>query len=482
MKQSNIKKNFAYNILYQILIIILPLITSPYLTRVIGADGLGIYTFTQSYAHYFALFILLGVSNYGNREIAKARDVKEDASRVFWEIYSFQGGLLVLISAIYSISIFLFVKDNTDIYWLQLLYVLSAGFDINWCCFGLEKFKLTVIRNSIIKISTAVLIFLLIHTPADLWIYTALSAGAMLLSQLVVWPFIIKELGFCKVSWKGIISHIIPNLTLFLPVVAISLYTIMDKLMLGVLDVKTEVAFYTYAGRLIEVPEAVVIALTTVLLPRASNMIHKGKEKENLLLMTKSMQFTMLFCMGAAFGLAAVANLFIPWYYGLGFSRCTVFTIWLSPVIVLTSWNGIIRNQFVIPKGYDKVYLITVTAGAIVNLLLNYLLIPPLHGLGAVIGTDVAQITVCIVQYYLIRKEIDYSAFVKDTVAFFICGLLMAIAIVIFPTIGSNALANILLEIIIGIVIYALLTYIYLVKIQKDRVLFDSVIGMFKKR
>ncbi len=476
MPQNSIKKNFIYNVLYQALVIFIPLITSPYLTRVIGAEGLGIYTFTQSYAHYFILFIMLGVSNYGNREIAKARDNKEDASRTFWEIYSFQGLLLVFVSTIYAISVLIFIKNNQLIYWLQLIYVVSAGFDINWCCFGLEKFKLTVIRNSIIKICTAVLVFVLIKSPNDVWIYTLLLSGALLLSQIVVWPFVLRDLGFSKPSKKGVISHIKPNLLLFMPVIAISLYTIMDKLMLGVMNEKAEVAYYTYAGRLVEVPETVVTALTTVMLPRTANMLYTGKTKESATLLNKSMQFAMMFSIGSAFGLASIAYDFIPWYYGSSFSRCALIAIWLSPVIILTSWNGIIRNQFVIPKGYDKVYLITVSAGAVMNLIMNLILIPIFNGVGAAIGTVIAQATVCIMQYFLTRKEIDFKTFLPDMLVFILIGLLMSGVLAMISNIKISAISSILLKTLIGVVLYGSFVFIYLVKYKKDRIIFDSVV------
>ena len=475
MKQTSIKKNFVYNVLYQILTIIIPLITSPYLTRVIGAGGLGEYTFTQSYAHYFVLFILLGVNNYGNREIARVQDDKELASKTFWEIYAFQASLLVIVASLYAISVSFFVTGSKTLYWIQMLYVISAGFDINWCCFGLEKFKLTVIRNSIIKVAFAALIFLLIHSPDDIWIYTLLAAGSLLISQLVVWPFILKEIHFVKPDKAAVIKRIKPNLMLFLPVIAVSLYTIMDKLMLGILDAKTEVAFYSYAGSFIEIPETIILALSTVMLPRASKMLYDGKEKESFRLLKRSMQFAMLFSIGSAFGLASISQELIPWYYGSAFDRCAVFAMTLTPVIVLTSWNGIIRTQYVIPKGYDRIYLLTVSTGAIVNLALNYILIPRINGIGAVIGTVCAQASVCIVQFLLTKKEIRYREFIIEAIVFCLCGFAMALVVRLIPAISKVTIIDILYRIIVGIVVYGDLTMIYLVHMKKDNFLWNSL-------
>lgn len=480
---SSLKKNFIYNELYQILAIIIPLITSPYVTRVVGAEQLGVYSFTQSYANYFVLFVLLGVNNYGNREIARARDNRDHVNKVFSEIFSLQAIMLVIVLAVYALVTPLFAKDSISIYWLQILMVLAAGFNINWCCFGLEKFRLTVIRNSVIKILSAVLIFALVHSPNDLWIYTLILAGSTLLSQVVIWPFILKELTFVRPSFKDIIKHLKPNLMLFLPVLAVSMYNIMDKLMLGIIDTNSEIAFYNYAGKLTEIPETFITALGTVMLPRAANMISKGKEKETKYLLRQSMQFVMCLSIGGAFGLCAIANDLVPWYYGNAFMRCALFTMWLSPVVVLTSWNNVIRTQFVIPKGLDKLYLITVSSGAIVNLILNAIFIRIYHGIGAVIATLIAQTVVCVVQFILTKKYLDYKVYIKDSWAFLFAGALMMTAVkIISRAVTFRPLVKILFEVVIGVCIYGACSYVYLIKMKKDTGFVQSLFGMLSRR
>lgn len=482
MTKSNLKKNYIYNVLYQILIIIVPLFTSPYLTRVLGAEKLGIYSFTQSYAHYFVLFILLGVENYGNREIARVRDDKEKTKTTFWEIYAFQFALFVIVVAIYVFLISFVVKDNKLIYWMQLLYVVSAGLDINWCCFGLEKFKLAVTRNSIIKIGSAVAIFLFVKKQEDLWIYTMIAAGSLLLSQAILWPFIIKEIGYTKPGKEGIRRHIKPNLILFLPVLSVSLYTIMDKLMLGVMSSKDEVGYYAYAERIIQIPLSFITALGTVMLPRASNLANRGENDTRAQLLNKSMQFSMLMSVGCTFGMIAIANVLIPWYYGAAFSRCSLFTQLLSPVIALTSWNTIIRTQVVIPEQMDREYHYAVLSGAAINLVLNALLIPKYQGNGAVIATIIAQTTVCVVQYVTVRKKVGFKKFFTETLAFSLCGIVMMIGLFVLPTITHSTVVDIVFRIVIGGIVYLVLSMGYLIGIKKDKVLFNTALGLLKRK
>lgn len=476
--RTSLKKNYIYNVLYQMLIIIIPLITSPYLTRTIGADGLGVYSFTQSYAHYFVLFTLLGLANYGNREIARDRDDKVKVSSTFCEIYAFQLFMMVCVSTVYVITLVTVVQEDRIIYWLQFMYVLSAGFDINWCFFGLEKFKLTIIRNTVIKIVSAVAIFIFVHAPEDLWRYTLIVASSTLLSQLVVWPFLSKEIKYVKPTLNGIVSRIKPNTMLFLPVISVSLYTIMDKLMLGMMSTKAEVGYYAYAERIIQIPLALIAALGTVMLPRASNMLQKGKEAESRRLLVRSMQFAMLVSFGCMFGIMAIANDLIPWYYGNAFSRCASFTIWLSPVFVMSSWNNVIRTQFIIPKSLDKAYLCSVTAGALANLVMNSILIPQMEGLGAVIGTLIAQFVVCAVQFLLTKKQLDYKTIVSDTMVFCLIGLVMAMILLVLPDIKGAPIINILFQILVGIVIYCGLAMGYLIVARKDYSLVNSALSL----
>ncbi|HFI0157661.1 TPA: flippase [Streptococcus suis] len=467
MKESNLKSNFIYNLIYQALILIVPLITSPYLTRVIGAEGLGIYSFSQSFAFYFVLFIMLGVNNYGNREIARVRNNSLRVNRTFTEIYFIQFTLMIIFSIFYLAVIFLYIKENKLIYSIQFLYVISAGFDVNWCCFGLEKFKLTVTRNSIIKISSAILIFLFVKDKNDLAVYTIINAGSIFVSQLVIWPFILKDVKFIAVKKKDVFHRFKPLIVLFIPVVAVSLYTVLAKLLLGMLSSKTEVAFFTYAERLTQIPLAFISAIGTVMLPRSSHLISQGMDKENKDLINKSMQLSMFIASSCCFVLIGIANQLIPWFYGDSFSKSIILTILLSPTIFFISWNNVIRTQFIIPKGYDRIYIITVSIGAIANIILNLILIPRFAGVGAAIATVVANFFVCLCQYLLVKKYFEFKNYFIDGMSFAFIGFVMSIILYKLPNISSE-LGTIILKIIIGASFFIVVSLLYLVKIRKD--------------
>ena len=194
----SIKKNLTYNITYQVFQMIIPLITVPYVSRILGVEGVGIYSYTQSIASYFILFAMLGLNNYGNRTIAIVRDDKTKLSTTFWSIYAIQ-----LIASILVFSVYVVFLINTQhmfqsIFLAQLVFVASAFLDINWFFFGLEEFRITVTRNVVIKIITTISIFIFVDTADDLITYVLLMAFGTFISQFILWFDLVKH--YCNTS------------------------------------------------------------------------------------------------------------------------------------------------------------------------------------------------------------------------------------------------------------------------------------------
>lgn len=482
-KQTGIKKNLLYSISYQILTIILPLITAPYVTRILQAKGLGVYSKSQALAHYFLLFAMLGVNNYGNRAIARVRDNRIEVSKTFWEIYSFQAITAVISMIVYWIYCLGFAADNRLIYMMQAFYVMSGVFDVNWCCFGMEKFRLTAIRSMVVRILTAIAVFTLVNSSDDLWLYTFIISFGYIVSTLVIWPFIKKHIDFVKPSWSGIKRHVKPNLVLFWPVIAVSLYNIMDKLMLGWFSEDEEVAFYTYAERIVTIPTTLILALDNVIMPRMSNLFAADVKSDKIkFLMDNVMMFAMFMAAAMGFGLAGVADVFAPWFYGKAFTRCGYFIILLSPVIVIKAWAGAIRTQFIIPTGRDRIYVLSLTSGAIVNLILNALLIPRINGVGAIIGTLAAEFAVCFIQFFCCRKEIDIKNYMINGFSFCMIGAIMFVVIEMLSHVSDYAVITMMVQIICGAIIYVMFGGFYMIKLRKNPVLVNEGLKMLRVR
>lgn len=479
---NSIKKNLAYNTFYQILLIILPLITTPYVSRVMGPSSVGTYSYTYSIASYFVLIAMLGVNNYGNRSVAMVRDNRGKLSKTFWEIYYLQLSLSLLMSICYIAFLLFFIGENNNeiVYILQFIYVISVAFDINWFFFGMEKFKLIVIRNICIRLTTIMLIFLFVKSSDDLWLYTLIMAVGALVSQLAIWPFVIKNVYFIKPNLRNIKNHIKPNLVLFVPVIAVSFYKIMDKVMLGSLSDSVQVGLYAYSENIISVPMSLITALGTVMLPRMSNLAAKGEIKKSKSLIEKSMLFTMITSSALAFGIAGIAPVLAPWFLGKEFAESGQLITLLALTIVFISWANVVRTQYLIPYFKDKIYIISVIAGAIVNIIMNFMLIPSMGAIGACIGTIFAEAVVCVIQTFMVRNELEFKAYLRSSVIFLVFGYLMFLVVRSLSTISSIAIITLITQVFIGALIYIALSLFYLIKIKRDYWLINSILSFLK--
>lgn len=448
-------QNFIYNSIYHLLVITAPLITTPYISRVLGAENIGIYSYSYSIAYYFVMFILLGLNNYGNRTIAMVRNDKKELSKTFLEIYAMQ--LSVATVMIIAYCIYTLIFSNTTMSWIMLIYVISGALDVNWLFFGLEEFKLTVTRNIIIKVLTTCGIFLFVKSASDVYWYGLIMTGGMLASQIAIWPFVRKNVSFCRIEASAIKRHLKPNLVLFIPVVAVSIYKFMDKIMLGSLSNMEQVGFYENADKIVNVPMALVNALGNVMLPRMSNLIANNKKKEAETIFSKSIMLAMFCSTSMCFGTMGLSEIFVPWFYGDGYDPVVSLFKILLPSCIFLAFANVIRTQYLIPNKKDKIYMESVILGAIVNLLTNAILIPRMASIGAAVGTLCAEAIVCIWQTVMIRKEIDAAKYVKQAIPFVCAGVIMYVVLLVLPDFGTKTITNIIVKTVLGAVVYLLL-------------------------
>jgi len=448
---------------------ILPIITTPYISRIIGAEGIGIQSYTYSIANYFVLFAMLGVNNHGNRSIAMVRNNQKKLNKTFTSIYLIQATMSVIMIILYIIYIIFFTKSYKIIFAIQLIYIIGALFDINWFFFGMEQFKITVIRNTIIKLISVMSIFIFVRNERNLYLYSFILALGTLISQLILWNFLIKYARFTKVSFDEVKEHIIPMLTLFIPAISVSIYKIMDKIMLGAMSTVIEVGFFTNSERIISIPLGIITALGTVMLPKMSNLLSNGKNNEAKKYVNLSLKFSMFISIGAIFGLIGVGRNIVPAFLGKGFDRCVDIVSLLSVTLLFMAWANVIRTQILIPKKKDKVYIVSTLLGAIVNVIINTLLIKKFGAIGATIGTIFAEATVSIYQTLMIRKELNIKECLKDIIIFIISGITMFFTIKYLGYILGSSLFIGIMQIIIGTFVYFLVNIIGILIINKTK-------------
>lgn len=461
---NNVRKNYIYNMAYQIVLVLTPLILTPYVSRVLGAEGIGIYSYHYTIANYFLIFAKLGVDNYGNRTIAKLQGRIQEISESFWNIYTLQFILSCLSIVIYLVYFFIFVSNDYLIVLITLLLVISGMLDINWFYFGIENFKISTIRNILVKVLNIILVLLFVNEASDIWIYTLIMCGSIAISQTVMWFNMKKYVIWIKPSYNEVIKHIKPNLVLFIPVIAVSIYKWMDKIMLGSLSNMTEVGYFENAEKLINIPIGLVTALGTVMLPRVTNMIANGELKKTEKIINKSLLFSLFLCCGMTFGILGVSKEFVPLFYGEGFEPVSLVLMFLGPTMLFICWANVIRTQYLIPNSQDKSYIVSVLGGAVVNLIANIVFIPEYGAIGAAFGTLMAEAAVCIIQTVAVKKYLNVKKYLLQCLPFPIFGILM---ILVIQTIGlENIIYTLIAKICVGIVIYLLFScsYLYFLK------------------
>lgn len=466
---KSLKKNYAYNMVYQVLQMILPLVTAPYISRVLGTDGVGAFSYTRSIAYYFLLLGMLGINNYGNRSISQVRDTKEKTDRTFSELYAVQ----FLVSAFFlSAYILIFIVfNNTDklLYVAQLPYVLSACFDINWLFFGLEEFKITVTRKVVIKLFTTAGVFLFVKTRDDLLLYSWIMNIGYFAGQCYLWIGLRKYISFCKTNIvENFKKHIKPLLILFIPILATSIYRVMDKVMIGSFGSYSEVALYENADKIVMVCLGVVTAWGNVMLPRISNLVANNNLEQCRVYLKKSFQFINCITIAMGMGICAVADRFVIIFYGNDFAGSGVLLSGLAFTLIFIGWSNTFRNQVLIPMEQDKYYVRAIITGAAVNLIINSVLIPLLGAIGAMIGTMIAELTVAICQIIPMRKSVDIKAYIIDALPFLVMGIIMFGAVRLIDWLmPSYTIISLLIQIACGAAVYCSLCLVYFIR-HKD--------------
>lgn len=461
MKSEN--KNFLYNVAYQIIIYLFPLATVPYISRVLGVDNIGIYSYTYSIVNCLMLFAMLGISNYGNREISKLRDDKEKMSKMFFSIYGLQLISSLIILIIYTIFILFFCKSYKDIFVLQYINLISVCFDVSWFFFGLEKFKMTINRNIIIKFISLICIFLFVKTKNDLWIYTVIMGLGVLISQLYLILKLKDYVSLQRVNLKDIFGHLKKCLILFIPVLAYSIYRIMDKTMIGYFSSVTELGYYENAEKIINIPISIITALGTVMLPRMSYILNKNKEKYKSQIL-ESMKLALILSVTMALGLILIGKDAAIILFGSEYLKSGNIIMILAITIIASAWSNVVRTQYLIPTNEDKIYVYSTLYGAILNFLINIILIKKMGAYGACVGTIFAEFFVMIYQTVATRKELEVRKYLRILLECITKGILIIAIAYMCSYIISNIYIKVSVQIVISIVVFIILNFNFIVK------------------
>lgn len=460
MQKKSVAKNYFYNVAYQVLAIILPIITTPYLSRVLGAENIGIYSYTISISAYFILFGSLGIALYGQREIAFNEDNPKKYSKIFWEI-------TILKTITMSISLLIFGltfcrNGNYHTYYrILILEIIGNLFDISWFFQGIEDFKKIVLRNVIIKLVSVICVFTFVKTSNDLVIYFFIYVFSVLIGNLSLWVNLSKILEKVNIKELNILKHVKPTIALFVPQIAVQVYTLLDRTMVGaIIEDKSEVGFYTQGQTIIKLLLTIETSLGTVMLPRIANTYAKGDDKTILEYLSKSFGVVILLAFPLIFGVIATSKKFVPIFFGAGYERVATVMNVISPILFIIGLNDAIGMQYLLPTKKQNQFTKAVICGAISNFIMNSLLIPKFGAVGAAIGTIIAESVVAGVEMKYTWKTFDYITLFKKSLKYLFFSIIMFIACLLVKNIFANNLITLIIQVLVGVAVYGVLLLI----------------------
>lgn len=458
---NSIKKNYIYNLMYEILAIITPMITAPYAARVLGAQGVGANAYVGSFVSYFAIFAVTGTTTYGKRKIAENQQNIENRSRDFWEIFLFRTICTLIVFGAYLVFIFNFLPQYRILFYLQILSIFSYIFDISWYFQGMENFKLTAIRNAIIKIVATVLLFVCIKSPDDLPMYVFINCGSTLLVNMTMWGYMKKEVTAVKLSSLNLKQHFKPIMGLFIPVIAIQIYTVLDISMLGAFSSETQVAYYEQAERIIKIVRAVINSFVSVLLPRITVYYINNDIEEMENCINKAQRYVLMLALPMMIGCMMIANTFMPWFLGSEFASSGNVLALLS-VLFLVQPYGNLAGTILIALGEQKKYSTTICIAAITNFVLNltFLTVFDMGAVGVSLATVIAESLIVIINSFHLKEYMGISSFMKNVYRYLPPCVVMGAVIMILKYFIATGTVFLFTSVFCGIVIYFAILYI----------------------
>lgn len=419
------KKNAAYNVAYRMFSVLLPLVTAPYLSRTVGTDGVGLYADAWTISEIFCLIGMLGLADYGVRTIAQVRDNREELDRTFsgiWQMQLLVAGITLLFWFGY---VFLVAGEEKNIALHLTMMSISCLCSFDWCLMGLDLFKPIALRNTFVKCAAAACVFIFVKSINDLWIYGFAWSLATLAGNLSCALTLKGRVSYRRVSMRETLKHLRPCAVLFISVAAVSIYRKMDKAMVFYISGKHETGLYENAEKIIYCLSGFISAIGTVMLPKISSLQKKGETEKIVRNIDRSMDLILCMVTAMAFGVAAVADRFAPLFFGEDFRYSGVLMAPLGFTLITIGFANVIRTQVVLPQKRDHIFVKSVCCGAAVNLIANACLIPSMKSMGAVAGTLLAELTVPVVQFLILRREQPYRKFLGYAGVYAVIGLIM---------------------------------------------------------
>lgn len=406
------RKNFFYNFLLTGSNLLFPLLTFPYLSRILGAEGLGVCNFILSYSQNYIIIAALGLPIYGIREIAKIGKDTSKRSKLFFELLSIHSIFTSILLIIYAGSIFLY-SDFQDYIQLSILggmLIIFNVFTIQWLFSGVNDFKYITIRSLIIRTLSVLSIFIFVKQKEDFIIYFFIYTLTILLTVVVDVHYARKFISRnFSLSFKGILSHIKPISFLGIYMVLTSIYSILPITLLGFLSTKASVGYFYGANKIIRVVISVFSALTTVMIPKLNQMVEEKQNEDYLMLLNKSLNIIISFGIPLTFFVYLLADPLVMVLAGAGFRDSIAVIQIMAPIILIVAFAQVFVLLILSVNRKDKEMVFLSLSGMVISVLINIIFIPTFAEQATGYSQLVAEFTVTILAYFLAKRLLEFK-------------------------------------------------------------------------
>ena len=459
MHKISAKKNYIYNVISQIVAILTPIITTPYVSRVLTVAGVGRASFSTSLITYFAVFAALGFSLYAQREVAKHGDDEKEKSKIFWEVNICRLLSVALALAVNAVLLMTNVyQGNTVLMLILSINIIAVGFDITFFYQGNENFGKVAFVNVSAKLMMVASIFLFVKSSSDVWIYVLINSLGLFVGYFVMWFFLVKYLTKVSVKELRPLKHLKGTLHLFLPTIAITLYADLDKSLIGFLsDTSVQNGYYEQAEKIAKVALTVITCMGVVMIPRNSKNYVEGNldaVKQNIY---KSMHFVWVMAIPMCLGVVVVSSNFIPWFLGEEFYGSIKLLQVLSLLFLCIGFSNVVGVQYILPTMRDKKYTYGIFFGVLINIIVSIPLIVYLKALGACIATGLAEFSVALMMFLQVRKELLLKEIFKTIWKPLLSGIMMFGVIFPLSMLLSPSILNTFIIVLVGMLTYGLM-------------------------
>ena len=456
VQKQSVKKNYIYNLVYQMLAVIIPLMIQPYIARVLGAGEVGSFSYTTAITGYFALVGNLGIATYGQLRVAAFRNDRQKVSQIFWELAILRFLMMLASTVLFVLFIaFLARPQNKALYTVLIVQIIASAIDIAWLLQGFEEFRKIVLRNTIIKIVSVILIFLFVKKQSDLLLYALIMNGSTLIGNASIWYFTPSFVDRVPLKSLNLRRHLRSCLIYFIPTIATTFYLSLDKQMIKwFTETSVENGYYEFAQRIEQMAVTVVTSLSIVTMPRMANLFNLNAIDRLRNRLEQTIRFILLLSVPMCLGMMSVTDYLVPLYLGSGYERSATLLKIFSLLIVVVGLNNAVGKQVLMPVGRQKEYNMSVILGAFVNFGLNLLLIPRFYSVGAVVASVASETSILLAFIWFSRDYIRLGWILRASAKYVIAGAAMVGVIALSYTRLSMSWKSLAIQVVLGGIVY----------------------------